>query len=359
MHISKQANGKWRVIVQDNNRRRSRVVNTEREARRIGAMLQVELGTQPETADMTVCDLINLHITETPLAVTTAADYGYLLGKLPQWFLDWRIEKVTTMMIDQAYRRLAAEGLTVHRVRRLHGLLQPAFSRAVRWGWIPHNPVSDARPPSKPDSRVTSPSVEVVGALLALADLQNPQFGCALRLVMVTGMRRGELCGLQWGDLDEDRGQIVVRRSISTTKGQPRHVANVKTGNKGHRVISLDLVTVRALKAQKARQNELALERGTGRCVWMFSNDGYQSWRTDYVTLTFSRLRDELGVDVHLHSLRHYVATQLIGAGMDIRTVAGRLGHSRPSTTADIYADFIPARDVEAADIMDRLLHGG
>ena len=359
MHISKMPNGRWRVIVQDEGRRRSKTAATEREAKRAGARLMIELGKQPDPTLATVEDLLDLHLAQTELAKTTAEDYRYLIGRLPDWLLQWKVENVTTMMVDQAYRRLPDIGLSAHRIRRLHGLLSPAFDRAARWGWITSNPIKSAQPPSIDDHEITVPPPAEVDRLVAAAIAANPAFGTAVLLVARTGMRRGELCGLQWEDLREDAAEIVVRRSVSTTVGDARHVHAGKTGRGGHRVIPIGVTVVRALKAHRVRQSAQALERGHPAPPWIFTLDE-RPWRADYVTTTLGRICDDHDdIGIHLHQLRHFAATQWIAAGIDIRTVSYLLGHSKTSTTMDVYAHFLPARGRDAADVMERLFGEG
>lgn len=362
MHISKQRNGKWRVIVQDEGRRRSRVAATEREAKRAGARLMIELGKQPDPSQATVGDLIDLHLAQSDLADTTAMDREYLVAKTPDWLKDWRVENVTTMMVDQAYRRLLADGtLTAHRVVRLHNLLSPAFDRAARWGWINSNPIKSAAPPALPDTEMIVPTPAEVDAAVAAATASSVDFGCALYLVARTGIRRGELCGLQWQDLREDAGEIVVRRAISSTRGNGRKETKGKTGRAGHRVIPLGASAIRALKTHRVRQNTAALERGHPAPIWIFTHDGSRSWRADYVTAALARACDAADLErpIHIHQLRHFAATQWIAAGIDIRTVSYLLGHAKVSTTLDIYAHFLPARGRDAADVMERILESG
>lgn len=85
--------------------------------------------------------------------------------------------------------------------------------------------------------------------------------------------------------------------------------------------------------------------------------DGSRPWRPDSATQAFTRLRDRAGLrGVRLHDLRHAVATRLIRAGVDVRTVAGRLGHASAATTLRVYSHFVPAADREAADLLGRML---
>lgn len=360
MPVFKQPNGKWRAIVQDGpGRRKSKVCATLREAKRAEAMLMIELGKQPDNAGSTLEDLIDLHLhTGKARAATTTEDYDYLLAKMPQWMKDWKVTNITAMMLDQSYHRLEAEGWTVHRIRRLHGIIRPALDVATKYGWITHNPALSIKPPAAPESTVTAPSPEDVIAMLTETDRRDPSLGCALRLTAMTGLRRGELCGLQWQDFNEDDAQLVIRRSVSTTKADARGIGSTKTGRKGWRVVALPKTAVTALVSHRRRQAAWLLSKGLGQTMWVFTLDGSDPWRTDYVTGQFTDIRDALGIDLHLHQLRHYVATQLIGSGVDLKTVSGRLGHSRVGTTSDIYAAFMPARDREAADIMERSLGG-
>src|SRR5262249_14291849 len=111
------------------------------------------------------------------------------------------------------------------------------------------------------------------------------------------------------------------------------------------------------------RSTEVARACGTElrRDAYVFSRDpeGLDPWRPGYVTLAFSRLRDELGLTgVRLHDLRHFNATNLLANGTDVRTVSGRLGHADASTTLNIYAHFMQRADREAAALVGGLLDG-
>lgn len=360
MYVKQQPNGKWRVIVQVNATKRSAVTATRKEAVAVGAELMLELGQQAPANDMTLEDLLNLHLDQSDLAATTAEDCAAIMRKLPDWMKSWKSSAVTTMMLDQAYRRLGREGWPAHRIRKLHTIIHPAYKRAMRWGWVRSNPATDVEQPKKPKSTMDVPEPAAVMRILVEADRINPAFGCAMRVTATTGIRRGELCGLMWSDFDEERGELLVCRSVSTTTADAHGITDGKTSTKGHRVIGLGLPTVAALRAHRTRSKALAMERGLPLAEWIFTHDGVHPWRTDYVTLAFARLRNDLGLPstLHPHSLRHFVATELLGSNMDPRTVAGRLGHARTSTTLDMYAAFLPARDREAADIMERRLEG-
>jgi integrase len=111
----------------------------------------------------------------------------------------------------------------------------------------------------------------------------------------------------------------------------------------------------RAECERRARAADVAL--ADGAFVLSDRADGLQPWRPNRLTQAFGRLRSALGLDhVRLHDLRHFQATELIAAGVDVRTVAGRLGHADPSTTLRVYAAFMEPADQGAAQVVGRLL---
>jgi integrase len=126
-------------------------------------------------------------------------------------------------------------------------------------------------------------------------------------------------------------------------------------------MVALDDVGIAVLTRHRAKADEWAEEAGVKVMpdAYVFSHavDGSKPFRPDNVTGFFTRVRDSLGLrEVRLHDLRHFTATELIGAGVDVRTVAGRLGHSDPSVTLRVYSHALEERDRAAADIMGRVL---
>jgi integrase len=126
------------------------------------------------------------------------------------------------------------------------------------------------------------------------------------------------------------------------------------------RRITLDPVTIRCLIEHHERSESLARQVGTsiGDDAFVFSAsfDGAAMMNPESVSRSFRRLADRAGAqDVRLHDLRHYVATRLLASGVDVRTVAGRLGHRDPSTTLNVYSHFIPEADQQAAAVLGGL----
>ncbi|WP_130491636.1 site-specific integrase [Motilibacter rhizosphaerae] len=158
------------------------------------------------------------------------------------------------------------------------------------------------------------------------------------QLLLVTGMRRGEATGLRWADLDLDGGALFVVQQITEVRGQLL-VGSPKT-KRGSRVVPLDPGTVERLRQHERQQQ---LERTAWGAAWqdhglVFTREDGRPLRPEYVTRHFQRLAEEAGLPViRLHDLRHTNASLALAAGIDIKVVSDRLGHSTTAITADLY----------------------
>jgi integrase len=268
--------------------------------------------------------------------------------------------------LDRYYTRLTKSGsksgggLSPATVRRIHGILRRALEQAVRWGWIGVNPAASASPPrvATPELRPPSPA-EVAKILKVVGD--DPEFVVFLQLSSVSGARRSELLALRWTDVDLGLGTMTIRRAIVAG---PRGVVEKDTKTHSARRVALDARTVDVLREYRQYLADRAASCGVAlahNCL-MFASDVAMSrpCYPDSVSRRFRYACRKAGVEgVRLHDLRHYVATRLLSAGVDVRTVAGRLGHRNAATTLNVYSHFVPETDREAAEIMSGLNAAG
>ena len=189
-----------------------------------------------------------------------------------------------------------------------------------------------------------------------------PGFPLFLRLAGVTGARRGELCALRRGDIDLAGGSLRISRGVIVV-GRELIVKTPKTDE--GRKVDLDEETVTQLAAHLDHIQARASAQGVELVAdpYVFSEpmrskrlDGSQPWHPREVSRKWRSVRDAVGGEGRLHSLRHFVATELLGAGVPLPTVSRRLGHRKTSTTSDIYAAYLPASDRDAADVMGERL---
>lgn len=299
------------------------------------------------------------------LSPTVAAEYRRLLDKriLPRW-RDVPMRRLRTADLDQWYAELRRTGgpgdtaLAPNTVLRAHAVLRRALAQGVKWGWLTVNPAANASPPRPKKQHLELPDPEEVTRLIDAAAKVNPSLPTYFRLAAATGARRGELCALRWKHIDFDERRVTIARSIAEVGGEL-----IEKDTKTHQVrkITVDEDTAALLVAHRAACDALAAKCGATLSPnsFLFSHevDCSKPWRPNYATLAFGRLRNELGLfGVKLHHLRHFSATQLLSAGIDVRTVSGRLGHANGSTTLDFYAQFLQAADERAAEVLGALL---
>lgn len=242
-------------------------------------------------------------------------------------------------------------------IRQIHGILSGACKRAVRWRWLGTNPIDQAEPPSpaRPDPQPPTPDQAARIATEAWRDLD---WGMLIWLALMTGIRRGELCALRWDRVDFAAGVLTIRSSIAQT-GAKTWEKDTKTHQQ--RRITLDDQTLALLRAYLRRCTEraaaLGLELPTDARIFSGAPDGSTWLKPDSVGQRYVRMCARLGWDMNIHQLRHYSATELIAAGVDVRTVAGRLGHGGGgATTLRVYSAWVSEADQRAAgSLADRM----
>jgi integrase len=277
------------------------------------------------------------------------------------------VVKLTTEDIDGFYGHLLRTGgrndrpLAPGTVARVHGVLHRALAQALRWEWIWFNPASNASPPRVPPAEIRPPSPDQVARLLEAVREKDPSLFCFLRLAASTGARRGQLLALRWDAIDWEAGAVSFTRALVQGPHGPE-LRPTKT-HRTHRA-DLDGGTFAVLQSHLARAEIHAEEAGVAlhRAAFVFSSepDGSRPWQPNWVTKRFVARRRAAGLErFRLHDLRHFMATQMLAAGIPIATVAQRLNHARASTTLNVYAHAVPGGDRRAAEVLAKLLDGG
>ncbi len=268
-------------------------------------------------------------------------------------------------MLEGHYAELRKRGgvngkpLSGKTVQSAGSFLRTALKRAVRLGYIASNPCNDVRLPGsgKPKTAVLTKE-EVRRMLFFLVGCPDWQFATACLIALATGMRRGEVCGLRWRDVDFDSRCVrveaaVVEETVENGDGSTLVLAGPKT-EASERTVAIDDFTARWLQLHKARQYfnlayyGIEQSEETPVCAGALG----EWYRPDCFTKDFESFRAQHGFEVRLHDLRHTQASLLIEAGEDIVTVSRRLGHARVSTTLDIYSHLMPGKDRAAAGVI-------
>lgn len=283
---------------------------------------------------------------------TYNARESYLRLHIEPQLGDRPLNEITPAMLDDFYTDLLdgkhRAALSPASVDKVFVLLTLAFKRAKVRGWLRDSPqpekswVVDA-------PEIAPPSDDAVSRLLRAA---SPEFGVFLSLSDDTGARRGEQCGLQWKHVDFDAGELRIWQVAIVDRGTLRIKEKPKT-DKSRRTIALAGPTLLVLAEHRRRCEERAAMLGLdiGPDTFVFENfrTGLP-WRPDSVTTKLARARERAGVSFRLHDLRHGHVTRLLAAGVDQRTVMGRVGHASLQSL-NRYAHFVPAKDRDAAAV--------
>lgn len=242
---------------------------------------------------------------------------------------------------------------------KVHAIISAALSLAVRYEWIDRNPAERATLPRLRKRQPDPPSPKEAARLLNEVWREDEGFGLYLWAAMTTGARRGELLALRENRFDFEAQEVGFAKNYLVKQGQ-RIEKDTKTGE-GRRV-SLDPLTCE-LFAEHFRRRRAKLA-AVGVTVppgaFAFSPDpaGSRPWNPDTMTHRYERYTSRVGISSSLKELRHYSATQLLSNGVDLRTVAGRLGHAEGATTLRFYAQYARPADQAAASLLSGQLAG-
>ncbi len=255
----------------------------------------------------------------------------------------------------------SAKPLSPTTVHAVHVCVHRLLKDAGRWGLVARNvadvAAEDAPRPVRREmtERVWSPAE--LGAFLA--SVREHRLAALWTLFATTGMRRGEACGLTWGDVDLDAGRLAIRRSRVVVNHQV--VDSTTKTAASQRTIGLDVATVRSLRAHRAQQAGERLAWGPEYRVTdlVFTWEDGSPLHPDVVTRTFKRLAAKAGLrPIVVHGLRHSYASAALEAGVDTKIVSGRLGHSSVAITSDLYQHVRREVDQQAADQVAALILG-
>jgi len=248
-----------------------------------------------------------------------------------------RIQALTANQLQRVYSQMARDGAQPRTIELVHMRLRQALSVAVEQGLVARNVALAAHPPRPQHHEMESWSPEECQSFLDAA--QASSYGPIWQLALQTGMRRGELLGLRWRDVDFDRGVLIIRQGITPLAGVMT-VTGTKTPG-SERAIPLRPRIVDLLRAHRARQNERRLRLGE---VWsdhdlVFASDVGTPIMARNLVRDYDRWVELAGVKrIRIHDLRHTFASIALASGINPKVIAEILGHAKTSTTMDIYA---------------------
>lgn len=274
---------------------------------------------------------------------------------------DVPLVKLRPSDLQELYTAKLDAGLSSQTVRHIHNILNPALKQAMREGLIARNVAQAVSPPKLVRTQEMRPLTreEVRQFLTAI---RGDRLFAAFFLEMATGLRRGELLGLKWEDLDLTKGTLQVRRSLVRIRqddGRSKLVFREPKTAKSRRLIPLPEEAVKVLKEHRRRQAEERLRLGSlyqDHGLVFCTEDGRPIGPRNFIRRCTALLR-KAGVEhTRFHNLRHTFATLLLEMDEHPKVVQEILGHSRITQTLDTYSHILPGLKERAAAKMNDIL---
>lgn len=351
---------------------------------------QRDSGTNLLAGQVTLSEMVELWLnakrTSGTCSETHLGNLKTQLAHVEKYLGGTPVSKITPVSIERVYAAIRTEcGLSGTTMKKIHTALKSVFEKAVDYELITRNPCRNVTAPRNDQvDRRSLNDVEVAKlrrgieelykaehdrfkhtelhqvesgnafGRTALEDFSSLSYTVAVRVILATGIRRGEAVALRWRDIDFGKSSISVRQSLSKD-GKPK----APKSTAGFRTLAIDARTLQALDEWKQTQAVYLRKLGitqsrdtpvacSGTGDYIRSGSMGQWWIRTRVKLGFPTLK--------LHELRHTQATLLLAHGVDLKTVQHRLGHSSAALTLGTYAHAVPANDSEAAEVIGGLL---
>lgn len=387
-HIEKRGKGKWLLVVDlgtdpgtGKRKRKTRMFKgSEREARKELAkwLAEINEGVYIEPTGMTLEQYLKQWLENRIIEISPHTRRRYknivnlriipLLGKI-------RIEEIRPLHLKNFYRKIIEQGrldgkngsLSQESLNYHHRVLHKALDDAVKDELIKKNPADIAKPP-KIEEQIIDEDEEINEKIQVLNEKQvsiilekakNTPYYALLFVAIRTGLRRGELLGLRWKDIDWDKKTISVKQTLGYTKDNGYFFKLPKT-KKSRRTIKVDADVLTTLKQhrKKIAENKLFFGQQYKDKGLVFCQVDGKPMHPDTPSKWFPKFLEKINLPrLNFHCLRHTHASLMLKAGADIKQISERLGHSSIQITYDIYSHLYPDKQQEAVDKLQKLLN--
>ncbi|SFU39267.1 site-specific integrase [Alicyclobacillus macrosporangiidus] len=269
------------------------------------------------------------------------------------------LQKLTPSHLQKFYTDLRSgeAALSARSTLHAHRIIHEALDRAVKWGLVSRNVADAVEPPRADRYQASVWTAEQAAYFIEQTRTTEPRCWAVFVLAITTGMRKTEILGLQWTDVDMERGYISIQRTLDYVKKQPV-VKELKT-DRSRRYVALPSLATEALGAQRALQAQDRLLLGPDYKVsdWVFTNEIGEPLSPNTVNTAWYRALRSVDVPrIRFHDLRHTHASLLLKQGVNPKVVSERLGHATVQITLDTYSHVLPGLQRDAADRFDELL---
>ncbi len=341
---------------------------TDAEAELTKRVDRVNDGGYVESSKISVREFLDRWIStyaEASVAPKTLQGYKCIIEQhLKPAFGSLPLQKLTPFQIQSHYAKLLKDGgrkdgrkggLSAQTVLHQHRLLSEALDMAVRWQLLVRNPCDAVTPPKVRPHEVQVLDEAQTAWLIEVS--QGTRLYIPILLTTCTGMRRGEILAARWSNLDPVAEVLRITEALSETKEQG--VFFKETKGKRSRTVALPPLLTEALAAHRKEQDRKRAMLGGGYSdndLICCQPDG-TIWKPSAFTSAYRDLLRRRGLNgPNFHALRHSHASHMLRAGVDLKEVSARLGHSKASFTLTQYCHLLPGQDHEAARRVDAVL---
>ena len=359
--IYRRKDGRWCAQVSLNGKRITKYAKTQHECRDWvkQTLDKIEHGLTFEGAQLSLERYMQSWLTGKELSRRSSTVRNYrrytdlyilpALGKL-------RLQAIVPAHIRQLYLRLQMEGKGARTIQLVHVTLRCAFAQAVKEGLIGHSPLDAVERPKVETKQFQIFTEEQARKFMMTA--KGHPYEALFYLALTTGMRKGEILGLKWSDVDWEKSMLRVERQLQQVSFNGGALAPTKTKS-GRRQIKLGKGLQAMLELHRQRQQTQKLLAGDR---WKENGMIFTTSIGTYIDQTkvsreFKRILREADLpDIRFHDLRHTSLSFLLDRGTPVNTVQNRAGHSKASITTDIYGHSMAHSQDEAAEDIEEIV---
>jgi len=363
--IYQRANGRWRAQIYIAGERLSNSAKTRKEA--LDWLLkirnEVKNGLNVEGSKISYSDFLDdwLNTKKINVSEQTWSYYSQIVRDYIKPSIGmYKLRELSTRRIQSFYNQLVEKGVGLRTIEKNHSIIHASLNSALKYGLVLSNPDTFTDPPRPKKKEMKYLNVEEVKKLLQVAKEGNDRNYALYYLAIVTGMRQGELLGLQWKNVDLDKGIIKVVQNLKRLPsgklvfGKPKTKTSIRS-------ITIGEETIEVLRNQEKRIKR-EREDDSVKHLWKEMDMVFPSTIGTPIDSTnilkkFRKALIKAGLPrIRFHDLRHTAAAIMLNNGVDLFVVYKRLGHAKPSITLDVYGHLLCSGQNDVANKIEELI---
>ena len=354
----------------NSNGKRKRIYETfngskkEAKARESEIKNQVKSGLYVDNNNLTYEMFINKWLkdyAEPTLAPKTLSVYKARTNDIIKQLGSIKIKNLRPLHLIEFYNHLRdrekPKKLSPKTIRHYYMLNNTILNHAIKWQIITNNPNEKIDRPKVYKKEAQYYDVEQTKSLLKCLEKENPKYRALILLTLDTGARRGEITGLEWSDIDFEKGIVTINKTTQYVDN--KIIEKLPKNESSRRKVYITKVTIEALKQHKIELDSLKKKTGN---KWKDSNKVFTSnegglIHPDTASKIFGKILKKYNLPkISFHSLRHTSVSLLIASGIHTQVISKRVGHSSASTTQNIYSHVFESVASEVTDKMNDIL---